>query len=472
MTASRKLQCFRVGGSVRDELMGLPAGDRDWVVVGATPGQMIAQGFQPVGKDFPVFLHPKTHEEYALARTERKTGPGYKGFSVQFSPDVSLEDDLLRRDLTINAMAMTDGGELIDPFDGRQDLQQRVFRHVSPAFREDPVRILRIARFAARFPDFVVADETMALMRDMSAAGEVDALVAERVWQEISRGLMSVKPSRLLQVLDDSGALAILLPPLAPVSRRPGWLQALDDSAALGDPLPVRFAIMMAAATDIASAHHPDPVPSTIAAAVENLARGLRASNECIDAAQRLAGEMPGSIPGASRHWWLDPARLAPAGLLALFNRHDAWRRPERLGDLLQAALRLATADDPSHSFPVSASSPSNPRPAPITNEVTTSDGETAAESADTGPDRDAKDASLAVHHILPTFPNQPPVYRTVLARIDQALAASRAVDTGSIAREHANAPKAIRAAIERRRLQAIEELGPWQNLVRQTERA
>lgn len=208
-----QLQIYRVGGSVRDELLGLPAGDRDWVVVGATPEQMLAQGFQAVGKDFPVFLHPQSHEEYALARTERKTAPGYKGFAVHFSPDVTLEDDLLRRDLTINAIARAADGSLVDPFDGQADIQARIFRHVSPAFREDPVRILRLARFAARFPDFTIAPETLTLMREMTAAGEVHALVAERVWQELSRGLMSQRPSRMLQVLEQAMRCASSCPP-------------------------------------------------------------------------------------------------------------------------------------------------------------------------------------------------------------------------------------------------------------------
>ena len=216
-----QLQIYRVGGSVRDELLGLPAGDRDWVVVGATPEQMLAQGFQAVGKDFPVFLHPQSHEEYALARTERKTAPGYKGFAVHFSPDVTLEDDLLRRDLTINAIARAADGSLVDPFHGQADIQARIFRHVSPAFREDPVRILRLARFAARCPDFTIASETLALMREMTAAGEVHALVAERVWQELSRGLMSQRPSRMLQVLDQAHALRILLPLLPAPDTQP-----------------------------------------------------------------------------------------------------------------------------------------------------------------------------------------------------------------------------------------------------------
>ena len=184
------MQAFVVGGAVRDELLGLPVQDHDWVVVGATPEDMVAQGFRPVGKDFPVFLHPDTHEEYALARTERKTAPGYHGFVFHTAPDVKLEDDLIRRDLTINAMAKAEDGTIVDPYGGLQDLENRVFRHVSPAFAEDPVRILRLARFAARFPEFTVADPTLALMRSMVEAGEVDALVPERVWQELARGLM------------------------------------------------------------------------------------------------------------------------------------------------------------------------------------------------------------------------------------------------------------------------------------------
>jgi tRNA nucleotidyltransferase (CCA-adding enzyme) len=208
------MKTYVVGGAVRDELLGLAVKDRDWVVVGATPEQMLAQGFQQVGRDFPVFLHPQSHEEYALARTERKTAPGYTGFVVHASPGVTLEDDLLRRDLTINAIAKDEAGQLIDPHGGRADIAARVMRHVSPAFAEDPVRILRVARFAARFADFSVAPETLALMRDMVAAGEVDALVPERVWQELARGLMEEKPSRMFEVLRACGALRRLLPEL------------------------------------------------------------------------------------------------------------------------------------------------------------------------------------------------------------------------------------------------------------------
>jgi tRNA nucleotidyltransferase (CCA-adding enzyme) len=206
------MRIYIVGGAVRDELLGRPSADRDYVVVGATPQAMQAAGYRPVGKDFPVFLHPKTHEEYALARTERKSGHGYHGFTFHAAPDVTLEEDLARRDLTINAMAQGADGELIDPYCGQRDLQAKILRHVGPAFAEDPVRILRIARFAARFSDFSVAPETLALMRGMVASGEVDHLVAERVWQELAKGLMEDKPSRLFEVLRDCGALARLLP--------------------------------------------------------------------------------------------------------------------------------------------------------------------------------------------------------------------------------------------------------------------
>src|SRR3954469_2589624 len=193
------MQTYMVGGAVRDALLGLPVNDHDWVVVGATPQEMIAAGYLPVGRDFPVFLHPQTREEYALARTERKTARGYHGFVFHAEPNISLEEDLARRDLTIKAMAQADDGRVIDPFAGRADLDKRLLRHVTVAFREDPVRILRVARFAARFADFRVADETLALMRQMVEAGEVDALVSERVWQELARGLMENKPSRMFE---------------------------------------------------------------------------------------------------------------------------------------------------------------------------------------------------------------------------------------------------------------------------------
>lgn len=209
------MKVYLVGGAVRDSLLGLPVHDKDWVVVGATPGQMLDAGYKPVGKDFPVFLHPQTHEEVALARTERKTGKGYQGFDFYTAPTVTLEEDLARRDLTINAIAQDENGELIDPYHGQQDLQNKVLRHVTSAFAEDPVRILRVGRFAARYPDFNVAPETMALMQEMVSNGEVDALVVERVWQELSKGLLEKKPSRMFEVLQACGALARILPEVA-----------------------------------------------------------------------------------------------------------------------------------------------------------------------------------------------------------------------------------------------------------------
>jgi len=236
------MKTYVVGGAIRDELLGLPVQDRDHVVVGATPEQMAAAGFKPVGKDFPVFLHPRTHEEYALARTERKTAPGYAGFRFHAAPDVTLEQDLQRRDLTINAMARGDDGRLVDPHGGERDLRERRFRHVSDAFAEDPVRILRVARFAARFTDFTVAPETAALMRAMVDAGEADALVAERVWQELSRGLMEARPSRMFEVLRACGALARLMPTLeAVIAADPTHLPALDRAADHRLPPAARF---------------------------------------------------------------------------------------------------------------------------------------------------------------------------------------------------------------------------------------
>lgn len=433
-----QLQIYRVGGSVRDELLGLPAGDRDWVVVGATPDQMLAQGFQAVGKDFPVFLHPQSHEEYALARTERKTAPGYKGFAVHFSPDVTLEDDLLRRDLTINAIARAADGSLVDPFHGQADIQARIFRHVSPAFREDPVRILRLARFAARFPDFTIAPETLTLMREMTAAGEVHALVAERVWQELSRGLMSQRPSRMLQVLDQAHALRILLPQLPEPDTQPDWLTALDASAAARDPLPVRFAILLAGMT-IPAESRIELGPKMVTSVTEQ-AKALRASNECTDAAVRLAGEIPGPIPQAARQWFLSPERQGAEALLALFNRHDAWRRPERLRLLLTVAQRLALPDHPTQvAEPGQAISP-------------------MPESDSTQPVRPGQDDSPSspanVNGMSGTISRDS--VSNIIHRIEQALAVATAVDTGAIARQHQANPGAIRAAIDDARRETI----------------
>jgi tRNA nucleotidyltransferase (CCA-adding enzyme) len=304
------MQAYVVGGAVRDELLGLPVQDHDWVVVGATPEQMLAQGFRPVGKDFPVFLHPDTHEEYALARTERKTAPGYHGFVFHTDPGVKLEDDLIRRDLTINAMARAADGSIVDPYGGRQDLENRIFRHVSEAFAEDPVRILRLARFAARFPDFRVAESTNALMRSMVEAGEADALVAERVWQELSRGLMEQKPSRMFAVLDDCGALARILPELDANER---LMQAIDHAAAHGAELPVRFAVLM-------HGHGKD---------IAGLGSRLRVPTDCRDLAVMTAREL-GVIKRTPE--------LDAEAIVALFERSDAFRKPERFAQMLQAA--------------------------------------------------------------------------------------------------------------------------------------
>ena len=253
--------------------MGFPVVDRDYVVVGATPDEMVALGYKPVGRDFPVFLHPQTHEEYALARTERKTARGYHGFEFHAAPDVTLEQDLARRDLTINAIARAEDGALIDPFNGAADIRARVFRHVGPAFVEDPVRILRVARFAARF-GFDIAPETLALMREMVVRGEVDALVAERVWQELSRGLMEKQPSRMLEALDRCGALPVVLRELAHAlagERLAARKAVLDAAAQSGAGLPQRFALLAMHADD---------------GALAALCERLRVPQECAELAQ------------------------------------------------------------------------------------------------------------------------------------------------------------------------------------------
>jgi tRNA nucleotidyltransferase (CCA-adding enzyme) len=336
------MKTFVVGGAVRDRLLGLPVQDRDHVVVGATPAQMLAQGFRPVGKDFPVFLHPRTSEEYALARTERKTAPGYRGFLFHAAPDVTLEQDLVRRDLTINAIAETEDGSLIDPFGGQHDLQARIFRHVSDAFAEDPVRILRLARFAARFADFTVAPETEALMRAMVLAGEVDALVPERVWQELARGLMEKAPSRMFEVLRRCGALTRILPeldrlwgvPQAPphhpeVDTGVHVMMVVDMAARLGATLPVRFAALM---HDLGKGVTPPSDPGHEARSVE-LADGvchrLKIPNDCRDLALMAAREH-GNV--------LRAQELRPATIVKMLERCDAFRKPQRFIDLLQVA--------------------------------------------------------------------------------------------------------------------------------------
>jgi tRNA nucleotidyltransferase (CCA-adding enzyme) len=340
------MQAFVVGGAVRDELLGLPVQDHDWVVVGATPEDMIAKGFRPVGKDFPVFLHPQTHEEYALARTERKTAPGYHGFVFHTAPDVRLEDDLVRRDLTINAMARAEDGTIVDPYGGLQDLQDRVFRHVSQAFAEDPVRILRLARFAARFPDFTVAETTLALMRQMVEAGEVDALVPERVWQELSRGLMEQKPSRMFAVLRDCGALARILPELdalwgvpQPPLRHPEvdtgvhMMLVIDYAAEQGYDLPIRFAALM---HDLGKGETPpehwpkhhghEGIGPRL---ITDLSKRLRVPTDCRDLAVMTAREH-GNVSRA--------LELRPNTIVSLFERCDAFRKPERFAQMLLAA--------------------------------------------------------------------------------------------------------------------------------------
>lgn len=304
------MKIYTVGGAVRDALLGLPVKDHDHVVVGATPDDMLRKGFRPVGKDFPVFLHPRTQEEYALARTERKTAPGYRGFVFHAAPDVTLEDDLVRRDLTINAIAQDEHGALTDPFGGVDDIRNKVFRHVSDAFGEDPVRVLRLARFAARYGDFTVAPATFELMRSMVANGEVDALVAERVWQEVAKGLMEAQPSRMLAVLQDCGALARILPELAINDR---LLQVIDRAASEGLELCVRFAVLMLAV----------PV-----AKINTLSERLRVPNDCRELAVMAAREQA-AIDGA--------LALSAEELVRLCERCDGLRKPQRFVQLLQA---------------------------------------------------------------------------------------------------------------------------------------
>ncbi|MBA2962637.1 MULTISPECIES: multifunctional CCA addition/repair protein [Ramlibacter] len=339
------MQTYMVGGAVRDALLGRPVNDHDWVVVGATPQAMIEAGYLPVGRDFPVFLHPDTREEYALARTERKTGRGYHGFAFHADPGVTLEEDLARRDLTINAIAQDQAGRLIDPFDGRRDLAGRTLRHVTDAFREDPVRILRLARFAARFGDFSIAPETLALMRAMVAEGEVDHLVPERVWQELARGLMEDRPSRMLTVLRDCGALARLLPEvdrLWGVPQRAEYhpevdtgehlLLVLDMSARLRAPLPVRFACLT---HDLGKGTTPAEVlPRHIgheqrsARLLKQVTNRLRVPTECQELADVVAREH-GNIHRSGE--------FGAAAVVRLLERCDAFRKPQRFADALLA---------------------------------------------------------------------------------------------------------------------------------------
>ncbi|MDM0000264.1 multifunctional CCA addition/repair protein [Variovorax sp. J22P240] len=351
------MQTYLVGGAIRDALLGRPGSDHDWVVVGATPEQMVARGFLPVGRDFPVFLHPETREEYALARTERKSAPGYRGFVVHAAPDVTLEQDLARRDLTINAIALPearinasdrldlDPADLVDPFHGQRDLQQKQLRHVTEAFREDPVRILRVARFAARFADFHVAPETMVLMREMVEAGEVDALVPERVWQELARGLMEDKPSRMFELLRECGALAVLLPEVdrlwgvpQPEAHHPEvdtgvhLMMVLDMAAHLHAPLAVRFACLV---HDLGKGTTPADVLPRHIGHEQRSAKLLRAVcdrwrvpvdiRELADVVAREHGNIHRS------------GELNAAAVVRLLERCDAFRKPDRFDEALLA---------------------------------------------------------------------------------------------------------------------------------------
>ena len=343
------MKIYQVGGAVRDRLLQRPFHDTDWVVVGATPEDMTAQGFTPVGKDFPVFLHPQTHEEYALARTERKSGVGYRGFVVHTSPDVTLEEDLARRDLTINAIAAPADwagvGAVFDPYNGQADLQAKLLRHVTDAFREDPVRILRVARFAARFEDFSVAPETLQLMREMVQAGETDHLVPERVWQEIRRGLMEAQPSRMFEVLRSCGALQVILPELNRlwgVPQRPEYhpevdsgvhaMLVLDMAAQLHAPLTVRFACLC---HDFGKGTTPAEVLPRHIGHEQRSARLLQAvcdrwrvPNDCKELADVVAREH-GNIHRSSD--------LNAAAVMRLLERCDAIRKPERFTEALLA---------------------------------------------------------------------------------------------------------------------------------------
>ncbi len=341
------MQIYIVGGAVRDELIGRPNADRDYVVVGATPEIMLAKGYRPVGKDFPVFLHPQSNEEYALARTERKSGHGYHGFTFHAAPEVTLEEDLARRDLTINAMARGDDGLIVDPFCGQRDLAAKILRHVGPAVAEDPVRILRIARFAARFADFSIAPETLGLMRRMVAEGEIDHLVAERVWQELAKGLMEDKPSRMFEVLRECGALARLLPEvdaLFGVPQRADYhpeidcgihtMMVVDQAGRRSFSLPVRFAALT---HDLGKATTPaDILPRHIGheersvRLTERLCARLRVPADCRDLALIMA-KYHGNVHRAEE--------LKPATIVSLLEKTDALRRPARFRQLLETCL-------------------------------------------------------------------------------------------------------------------------------------
>lgn len=404
------LTAYVVGGAVRDALLDRPVHDRDWVVVGATPEALLARGFRPVGRDFPVFLHPITHEEFALARTERKSGRGYHGFTFYTTPEVTLEADLLRRDLTINAIAVARDGTLIDPYGGLVDLAAKRLRHVSPAFREDPLRVLRVARFAARFPDFIVAPETAALMGKIAASGELTALTAERVWQEFARGLMENAPQQMVALLHECGALAHLIPELdrlfgvpQPPQYHPEGdvgthlLACLAVAAARNEPLPVRWAVLL---HDLGKGTTPSKLlphhyghEARGARLADAVSRQLTAPTACRELAVLVAREHGLIHQGA---------RLRPATRLAVLERCDALRRPERFAQLLAACACDALGRPP-----------------------------------------------LAVD------------YQPTIALWQAALAAARNVEAGAIARRYADHPAHIPQAIRAARVAAIAALDP-----------
>ncbi|KFZ36011.1 2', 3'-cyclic nucleotide 2'-phosphodiesterase [Shewanella mangrovi] len=339
------MQFYLVGGAVRDKLLGLPIKDRDHLVVGATVAEMLTQGYKQVGKDFPVFLHPKSQEEYALARTERKTGRGYGGFTVDASPEVTLEEDLLRRDLTINAIAEDEHGNLHDPFNGQQDIQQRILRHVSPAFVEDPLRVLRVARFAARFAPqgFSVAPETMALMQEIAASGELEALTAERVWQELERALNTQAPWVFFEVLRDCHALARLMPELDAlfgVPQPPQWhpeidtgvhtLMALKQASLLSQDAQVRFATLLhdlgkgLTPKSLLPKHHGHGQKGL--APIKAFCERIRVPNEFRDLAL-LGSDLHQDIHNLTQ--------MKPSTILRKLDKADAWRKPQRIAQLL-----------------------------------------------------------------------------------------------------------------------------------------
>jgi tRNA nucleotidyltransferase (CCA-adding enzyme) len=341
------MEVYLVGGAVRDRLLGRPVHERDWVVVGARPEELERDGFVPVGREFPVFLHPQTHEEYALARVERKVGLGYRGFTTQFAPDVTLEEDLKRRDLTINAMAETPSGEIIDPYGGRRDLEARLLRHVSEAFAEDPVRILRVARFAARYADlgFRVAEDTLELMKRMTESGEVDALVPERVWQETERALGETRPDVFFETLRSCGALSKIFPEIAAlhgIPQPPRWHPEIDTgvhvmlvvryAARIGAPTTVRFAALM---HDLGKALSP---PEKWPSHRGHEEAGVPLIEDLCDRLKVPNGYRELAVLTARHHATVHrAAELRPATLLKLLETIDAFRRPERFRELLLA---------------------------------------------------------------------------------------------------------------------------------------